>query len=175
MRFAKFLENDFDDFFKDLFNTPQKKVLNKKEQIVYKTLPLYRGFDADLNTIKTEGNFYILSPERAEQGMLWFTHPYIRGYNPIEYAKNHGEWFMTYHLVVKKHVEVEHYEDGSTYEGIPDYFNKLTAPTENSRYFMGIELPEGWVFSYKMEKFIGCKIKIKVRKDQVVPSDAVTV
>lgn len=169
MRFRKFIESDLDD----LFNFTPKNVVRKEEKIVSYTIKLYRGFNADLNQLEQEGDYYILSPKRSEQGMMWFTHPYIGIYNPIEYAKNHGDWFFQYSLPTKKHIEVQHHDDGSTYEGIPQYFQKLSQPTENNRYYAGIELPEGWVFSYKTEKFIGCSIKIKVRKSAIVPSDSI--
>lgn len=171
MKFRKFIESGLDD----LFDFTPKKVIKKEEQVKQITIPLYRGFSGNLSNIKMEGDYYILSPEKAEQGMLWFTHPYINYYNPIEYAKNHGDWFMSHKLSVKKHIEIEHHEDGSTYEGIPQYFRQLAKPTENNKYYAGIELPDGWVFSYKTEKFIGCTIKIKIHKDMVVKSESITI
>jgi hypothetical protein len=168
MHFKKFLENDLlDDLFTNFKHQP---VVRRQEKIEFFTLPLYRGFNGNLNNLHTEGDYYIFSPGKSEQGMLWFTHPYIRHYDAVEYAKNHGKYYFEYPLLAKKHIEVEHHEDGSTSNGIPKYFSKMANPTENSRFHMGIELPKGFVFSYKTEKFIGCTIKIKVKKEDVVES-----
>ena len=137
------------------------------------TLELYRGFDVDLNTLEREGNFYILSPKRSEQGMMWFTHRFINHYNPIQYAAGHGDLFLTYSLRCKKHIQTIRWSDGETQETTPQEILDKNIPTENCRFYSGIELPEGWVFSYKMEKFIGCSIKLKVTKDMIRKSKEV--
>lgn len=169
--FRSYVESGLDDLFGDI---GKHKVVSSKEIKKPMTLDLYRGFNADLESLEQDNQYYYLSPKQAEQGQLWFTHPYINYYNPIEYAKNHGEWFMTYKLPVVKHIQLLQWDDGGTSESLPDWWNKVAEPTSNGRFHAGIELPEGWVFSYKTEKFIGCKIKIKVPKQSVVPSDSVT-
>lgn len=166
MRFKQFLETDWDDFFK----SDSKIIQRDPPQVQDIVLPLYRGFN--LNTVQQENNIYILNPERSEQGMLWFTHPYIVGYNPVEYAASHGDWFLTYQLPCKKHTEKIHWSDGKTYDDIPDAIHQQTNNLENCKFHMGIELPEGWLFSYKHEKFIGCTKSLQVTRDMIQPSES---
>lgn len=167
MKFRKYLaENKALD---DLFNFKHSPVIKKEVKVVPYSLTLYRGFDADLNSLKQDEQFYYLSPERSEQGQMWFAHAFINAYNPLQYAKNHGSLLLTYPLDVKKHIQVNHSQDGKSHNSVPDYFNELSVPTENCRYYAGIELPDGWIFSYKMEKFIGCSLKLKVPKNSIVP------
>jgi hypothetical protein len=125
-------------------------------------IDLYRGFDADLRKIKRHENKLILSPHKSEQGLLWFTHKLIRGYDPIEYAKSRGEWLLTYQLPCVRHYVRKWYDDGSHYDAIPEEILAKTIPQENCRYYMGIEVPEGWLFSYKNEKFIGCTLELLI-------------
>lgn len=132
------------------------------------TLKLYRGFNGNLDEIhRDSGGQLILSPRKSEQNMIWFTHEFIRGYNPIAYAKSHGRYLLTYPLEVKRYFYKVHYEDGSSYEFVPAEFMELTNPTENCRFHAGIELPEGWVFTYKHEKFIGCTKELLVSRDMI--------
>lgn len=161
----------FDDWFKDVGK--HKVVKKDPPQVVDYTLELYRGFDVDWNKVKKEGEFYILSPERSEQGLIWFTHKFIVHYDPIQYAASHGEWFLTYPLKCKRHIQKIHWSDGQTQEITPDDVLQKSEPTENSRYHMGIELPEGWVFSYKMEKFIGSSVKLRITKNMIRKSNEV--
>lgn len=78
-----------------------------------------------------------------------------------------GEFLLTYPLDCVKHIERRIYDDGSHYDGIPDEILDLTDPTTNSKFHMGIELPDGWVFSYKFEKFIGCSTELHVSKEMI--------
>jgi hypothetical protein len=166
LSFRQFVEDDdWDDFFKSTSTVTHREAPRIKDVI----LTLYRGFDP--HTAKQEGDSFILSPERSEQGMLWFTHDLIGGhYNPIEYAAGHGSLFLTYPLHCKRHVETAHWSDGTESDSTPDYFHSKVEPTENCRFHMGYELPEGWVFSYKMEKFVGCTHTLRVPKSMVRPS-----
>lgn len=164
MNFRSFLENSLDDLFPNIKQSP---VIKQEERVIPYTLTLYRGFNADLKDLEQDSQHYYLSPKRSEQGLLWFTHKFINGHDPLEYARNHGEWLLTYPLTVKKHIQVNTRENGEEYNSIPDYFSKFTQPTENSRFYAGIELPEGWLFSYKYEKFIGCNHKLKVLKTHI--------
>ena len=185
MNFKKFLEDNlWDDFFKDikednLWDDFFKDI--KHSQVVKKdtskvsdyVLELYRGFNLNLDELKKEGNYYILSPKKSEQGLIWFTHKFIVHYNPIEYAAGHGNYFLTYPLHCKKHTQTITWSDGHTTEQTPEEFQKKEVPTSNCRFYYGIELPEGWVFSYKMEKFIGCSQEIRITKDMIRKSSEV--
>ena len=167
--FRSYLES-LDDVFADI---GKHSVVSKKETHKPMMLKLYRGFDADLSTLEQDDRFYYFSPKKAEQGQLWFTHQYINYYNPIEYAKNHGQWFMTYELPVIKYGQLLKWSDGSENESLPDWWHKVAENTRDGRFYAGLRLPQGWVFSYKTEKFIGCRVKIKVPKNHVVSSEDV--
>lgn len=130
-------------------------------------LQLYRGFNADIDSLETDGDDIILSPKRSEQGMMWFTHSMINHYDPIEYVSGRGQYLLTYDLNCKKHFKIIEYDDGSTSERIPQPILDLSIPNENCRFYMGYELPHGWVFSYKNEKFIGCSDKLRVKRDMI--------
>lgn len=169
MNWMKLATNDLLD---DLFtNTPRREEVSTDPPTRKPlTLMLYRGFDVDLNQLQKSGNGYILSPHRSQQGAMWFTHQFISGYDPIQYVSGRGSHLLTYPLQCFKHRQVVHYNDGSTYEQIPDNIIAQTTPSENCRFYMGIELPEGWMFSYKMEKFIICTIPITVTPDMIKPN-----
>jgi hypothetical protein len=167
LSFRKFIES-FDDLFADL---EKRQLIKSEEKTLPKLLKLYRGFDADLESLEQDEQYYYFSPKKAEQGQLWFTHPYINAYNHIQYARDRGEWFMQYELPCVKHVKIDYWDDGSNSESLPEWWYQKVNPTQNSQYHAGIELPEGWVFSYKMEKFIGCKIKIKVPKNWITKNN----
>ena len=175
--FKKYLQenNLWDDKLDAMFGNLRNSTIVSKDapKTTNFTLTLYRGFDGNWDEIRQEGNFYILSPKKSEQGLIWFTHPYINAYNPVQYAAGHGEWFLTYPLQCRKHIQTVHWSDGSTHNDIPQEIQALTKPTENCKYYMGIELPDGWVFSYKMEKFVGSTIEIKITKDMIKASKEV--
>lgn len=178
MKFKKYFENNFDDFFPDkeeILNRLKKrgKEVERKGFIEPLTIICYRGFDADLESIKTIGDKLVLSPKKSEQGMLWFTHKFINHYNPMEYIKGRGEWLLTYPLKAKKIYDLVTYEDGSTDQKKPQNIDSNT--TENNRHLcfwdMCIELPENWFFSYKTEKFIVTNNQIYVDKNMITKNN----
>ena len=154
--------------FGDLFNTPPRKVVEKQPPttIPYE-LELYRGFEANIDDIHRQDDKLILSPAKSEQGLLWFTHKLISVYDPKDYVKGRGNYLLTSPLKCVKHIQRKIYADGSHYDTIPPEILDMTDPTSNSRFHMGVEVPEGWVFSYKTEKFIGCSIDLAVTTDMI--------
>ena len=157
------LYDDFED------RTGRRKIIRIEEATSRSmTLELYRGFDADLDDIaRTEDGKFELSPARSEQGLLWFTHKMISGYDPIEYARSRGDWLLTYPLICTRHYQRYWYDDGDYYDQIPNDILTKTVPFENCRFHIGIELPDGWVFSYKTQKFIGCEKLLYVDHDMI--------
>ncbi len=152
----------------DLFNVKMPvKVKKDNPTAVPATLVLYRGFDVNLDQLQKSGGGYILSPHRSEQGAMWFTHKWINGYNYKEYVQGRGKYLLTYPLQCKRHIQTVHYNDGTTRDTIPQEIEEKSVPTENCRYYAGYELPEGWFFSYKMEKFIICTIPIVVQPNMI--------
>lgn len=166
MRFKEFIEKD--DF--DLSPQQKGEIANKQRSFEKDKLALYHGFNADPQTFN-----YKFDPNKSEQGLLWFTHPLIRGYNPYEYAANRGDYVLTYPLDVVKHFDVIKYQNGNVEREPPEDLMKLAEPTENSRYMTNfdhvIELPQGWFFTYKSEKFIGTSNEITASPQQIKQVD----
>jgi hypothetical protein len=136
----------------------------QKEPFVLK---MYRGFVVDPHQLEKRGNYLILSPHKSEQGLIWFTHSYIRGYDPLEYVRGRGTHLLTYPLRCIKHFQEVQWSDGTSSTKIPDEIIDKTNPYENCRFHMGIELPEGWVFSYKTEKFACCSVNLEITFDML--------
>lgn len=159
---------DFDDLFGADEDRPRIVAIDQPRQKDH-VLELYRGFDVNVDELERRGEFYILSPKRSEQGLIWFTHNLIRGYNPIDYVRGRGSHILTYPLRCVKHAQTVHWSDGTTSNKIPQEILDMTEPTENCRFHMGIELPAGWVFSYKHEKFVGCSVELKILPNMLQP------
>ena len=152
MNWYKISQSDtFQDWFKEETERMKKvHVVSKDEPSVENvTLTLYRSFDADLNKLHKTGNSYILSPQKSEQGVIWFS-------QNRRVAEGRGKYILAYPLQCKRHVQATHYSDGRTYKAIPEEILEQTHPTENCKFFGGIELPDAWLFSYKTEKHIIC-------------------
>jgi len=135
-------------------------------------LQLYRSFDVDVDSLEKLGPYLILSPKQGEQGLIWFTHNLIRMYDPKEYVRGRGSHLLTYPLHCIRHFQTIYFSDGTTSTRVPAQILELTEPTENCHYHMGIELPSGWVFSYKHEKFVCCSTKIRITPDMLQPVEA---
>lgn len=151
MNWYKLSQSDtFQDWFgKEIDRIKKVKVISKDKSF-YKiiTLTLYRGFNANLNSLKQINGNYILSPKKSEQGVLWFSQ-YLKD------AQGRGKYILEYPLEgVKKHLQKIHYSDGHVSEMVPQEILDQSKPTENSKFWAGYELPEGWLFSYKTQKFI---------------------
>lgn len=161
---------DFEELFGS--DSPKPKIVHLGEpQSREYVLELFRGFDVDPKALERRGGRLVLSPKKSEQGLIWFTHKLINGYDPIEYVRGRGNYLLTYPLECIRHFQKVHWSDDSTSTKIPDRILDLTEPTQNCRYYMGIELPEGWVFSYKYEKFIGCSIELEITENMLQPND----
>jgi len=159
---------DFEALFGPDSNGERPRVVERGEpQVREQTLTLYRGFDADIGNLENINGNYVLRPEKCEQGALWFTHDLMSGYDPKEYVQGRGKYVLTYPLTVKRHYQEIVWSDGTTSNRTPDEITNLSEPTENSKYWMGIELPDGFLFSYKTEKFIISEIPINVKPEMI--------
>jgi len=158
---------DDKDWFKKLTDGMPKQVSKDEPKVEDVELTLWNGFYGPLSRFDRKGDTLVISPEKNEQGAIWFTHKLITGYDPIDYATSHGDYLLTYSLQCKKHIQIVHFDDGSTSERIPEHINGLTNVFENNKYYMGFELPEGWFFSYKNEKFIICTIPLTVTTQMI--------
>ena len=128
------------------------------------TIHLYRNFAADMKEIDKDGKGnLILSPRKCESGVLWFAHDLQR--TPEQYYDRGEKYLLTYPLEILSHYKETVYDDG----------NSQTWPitgddpiNEDSNKWMGYELPEGFKFSYKVQKHIICE------KELIVPQTYIT-
>lgn len=172
MRIYKIAQNkpsifDLLDTTKEEWEEQEKhKIISepKQESII---LTLYRGFN-HLPNPNPDGT-YTLSPDKSEQKSLWFAHNYMNiRESPLEFAKSYGKYLLTYPLKVTKHFQIVSYDNNKEYYHLtPKEIQDKTNTLENCRFYSGIELPEGWLFSYKTEKFIVCTIPITITKDML--------
>jgi len=153
---VNWLQKISNDTLDSMFNTPSRQVVRKDPpQQEPVTLTLYHG-----SKWEELSDGLVLDPNKSEQGALWFSR------RPDD-AKWRGPWLVTYPLQATKHVERIHYDDGSTYDDVPEQIHAACEPTENCRFYGGIELPEGWFFSYKVEKHIICTVPLKISPDML--------
>lgn len=167
--FNRFFENRILDSLVDDTKTrlsKRGKIVQKETKEVPYTLDCFRGFDLNIDALKQTGGNYVLSPQKSEQGAMWFTHKFIRGYDPIEYVSGRGEYILTYPLKCKKIFDVIRYEDGSSEERSSEEILNKVETTENCPFAcygnFCLELPHGWFFSYKSEKFIICTVELHI-------------
>jgi hypothetical protein len=158
--------DDLDEWFAESKEEVERRARRKRMSEERVTEPyvitLYRGMNLPAQLPST----LRLDPSRSEQGMLWFAHSHVRGYDPVEYAMGHGNTLLTYPLGAKRHYLLAKFDDGTEEAEVDRSCAGQAEDTLNTRFLVSfpycIELPEGWVFTYKHEKFIGCLIPITV-------------
>jgi hypothetical protein len=164
-------EGLFKDFDFELEN--HGKIIKKEIKVKDIELTLYRGLRNQFDNTKAHpelvpyGNDYMLVASKFPDKLIWFT-------NDIEFAKKYdGYALITYKLPVKKHEKIVTYEDGYTTTDYIDSNDIMISgygntqikqdPYNNNSFYAGIELPEHWYWSYKVEKHIVCD------KDLIIP------
>jgi hypothetical protein len=174
MNFKQFLESSLDDLFnKDM---PERKILSgtKSEPSI---IECYRGFKANLSGLEKEGDNFILSPKKSQEGFIWFTHELQSNWlvepNPKEYAAGHarGGYLLTYPLQCIRHYYLIEGPYGPREECPEEIKNKVTKTGKSRFGNFGAcyELPEGWFFTWQTEKHIGCDKKIKISPKMLTP------
>jgi len=136
-----------------------KEFLEEQPKSESTTITCWRGFRGNL---EKSGNNYILDPKDTKEGLLWFTHEFQASWavqpNPRQYAldKAEGGYFVTYPLKCEMYYHEVEGPFGPRKECPKEIMDKVK-PTELSRIGMFgacYELPEGWYFTWKMEKHI---------------------
>lgn len=166
----------------DLFNNTQsRKVVSKQPHTLDYVLNCYRGFTKEgfeRSTVAHQGSTYTLSPKGAMEGMFWFTHDLQPRWSidPLEYAANYAErdgsgYLLKYPLKTKKHFIEVKYENGETTTEVSEELAKLVNSTGTSRYghfwSFVLELPQGWFFTWQVEKFIATDQDLVVNANQL--------
>jgi hypothetical protein len=131
----------------------ERTLIGEEEKLEDYTITLYRNFDAKMDQIeKDDSGNLIFSPAKCEGGVLWFAHNLQR--DAEEYYKERGgEYLLTYPLEAKYHYTEQSYSDGSTWKENIGEGNK---PYDDNEW-QGRILPDGFKFSYKVQKHIICE------------------
>jgi len=158
----KFYKIAKEDLFEGLFDDykPSKVVKIDPPKTEQRTLTLYRGFDADIENLEKSGDGYILSPEKCEGGVLWFS-------QDLSEAQGRGEWILKYPLTATRHYQRKYSEDGTYFDTIPEDILKNQNPIEDSKIYGSYELPDGWLWSSKNAKPIISTKPITVTKNMI--------
>jgi hypothetical protein len=148
---------------------PAREVSRRTVSETY-VLTLYRGFDFDPDEVEVRDGKYVLSPKKSEQGMMWFAHGLQRtDASPIDYVSGRGGYVLEYPLEVRRFYDLVEMDDGSERVEPPQGMD-FPDPTRDQRIMCSgacYELPEGFVFSYKTEKFVGCTRELLVDPSMV--------
>jgi hypothetical protein len=156
-------QSELDDMFGP--SKPRPKEISRESKSERMTLDLLRGLDVDEDSLERRGDKFVLSPAKSEQGAMWFAHRLQGYYDPEEYVAGRGSHILRYPLDVTKHYDLVAYDDGTTSEERPEDI-PLPEPTENQSMMCDlgrcIELPDGFKFSYKVEKWIICEKELLI-------------
>lgn len=156
---------ELDDLFEEMFNAPTREEVSRERKSEKMTIELLRGLDVDESSLERKGDKLILSPAKSEQGVMWFAHRLQGYYDPEEYVTGRGSHVLRYPLETTKHYDLVTYDDGTTTEERPEDI-PYPEPTENQSMMCDwgrcLELPDGFKFSYKAEKWIICEKELLI-------------
>jgi len=140
-----------------------RKEIKKSEKEEKRDISLFRNFDADMDQVEQdERDNLIFSPQKCEQGVLWFAHSLQS--NPEQYYNRGGEYLLSFPLTVLYRYTETVYDDGSIRK--EPVYNRDEG-FENSPRWAGYELPEGFKFSYKTQKHIICEKVLTVPRKYI--------
>jgi len=165
-----------------LLRMPRKQVIKTVRRIESVVVNCYRGFpyrSLERDLIDEDQDYITLSPREMQEGIIWFTNSLQhRGLelsvSPQEYAESYvgdGGFLLTYPLKCTKHYNELHYGKGETSNEAPkELVEKITHTGQGRLRNMGnavYELPEGWMFTWQIEKHIGCQTDLTFRRDML--------
>jgi len=171
------VSSDFDDMFWDSPEELAKWHQERKQKIEQQNkrgilideqtvksgsfvLNLFRGFDG-VDAMSNGDGTYTMKGEGGDQDVIWFAHGlFSKDY--LHYA-DRGDFLLRYPIEVGVYKVLKTYEDGSVEESPANLGDEL----KNSRGYGKFLLPEGFEFSYKMQKFIISKKPIVFTRDMV--------
>lgn len=159
--FEKNRGRDFTDYDRkdrtDIYHNMHRTLVKEEQQKEERVITLYRNFDANLDKVqKDENGNFIFSPKKCESGVLWFAHD-LQGGEKEKYYNRGKKYLLTYPLPVTYHYISKTYSDGSVSQ-TPLNNNVL----EDSSTGSGYTLPDGFLFSNKVQKHIICNKILKV-------------
>lgn len=165
-----------------LMRMPQKKEIRRQRKSDPVTVNCYRGFpyrSLERDLVDRDADYIVISPEQAQEGILWFTNDLQKqglelSVSPKEYAESYvgdGGFLLTYPLEATKHYDEIYYGNGETSTEAPDDLLEGIPRTGEGplRHAYGgvYELPDGWKFTWQVEKHIGCEIPLRVDRSML--------
>ena len=165
-----------------LMRSPRKQVIKKIRKVESVTVNCYRGFpyrSLERDLVDEDQEHITLSPQRAQEGILWFTNDLQRqglelSVGPKMYAENlvgDGGFLLTYPLKCTKHYNEVHYGQGEIANESPEELvEKITHTGEGQLRSLGnavYELPAGWMFTWQVEKHMGCQTNLTINRNML--------
>lgn len=160
----------YEDDLRDRLSSMGRKVVSEELVREPHTITCWRGFDGRSfeRDVSEQGGRIFIGGDRAMEGMLWFTHSLQPGhFHPMDYALAHareGGHLLTYPLsCVRTYVKTS-YDDGKEYQSVPEGMNADQTKLNRHAAIGGkfYELPEGWFFTWQVEKHIGFKGRLEI-------------
>jgi hypothetical protein len=168
-------ESDLADWRSFMQQRRSRKVVFEKQISEPFEITCWRGCSArtlERNTIDIKSGYRILHGDKSIENILWFTHSLQSKDYGKNYALSYAEDFLiTYPLKATKHFVIKKYDDGKIeYLAPPNMKDKIDSVSA-SRFFMTensiYEVPEGWFFTWQIQKHLGCSHAIKVSDSMI--------
>lgn len=173
-------KKEYEDALKDYFdmfqNRNQRKLVSEQKISEPYKITCWRGCDEmtlKRDTIEVQNDYIVLHGTRAMEGILWFTHSLqSMEIDPEQYAVSHAEdYLITYFLNATRHYVLKKYDNGESERDIPQEISKQNVSSESSRFLLtngsAYEVPEGWLFTWQIQKHLGCSKPLKVMKNMI--------
>lgn len=166
-------EKDLADRIAEL-SKPARKEISRNFIKEPHVIMCWRGFDLRSfeRDVVREVEYMLISGSKAKEGMLWFTHSVqpVSHFSPKEYALSHARgdgYLLTYPLRCFRSYDLVKYDDGSELREVRAKVNSMEL---NSKAIIDdrlYELPEGWYFTWQVEKHIGFKGSLKIKEEML--------
>lgn len=174
VRGRKEYEDDLKSYFANKTDVGRRKIISEKTVSEPYEITCWRGCDPrslKRDTIDVGPGFRIMHGRNAMEGILWFAHS-LQQDDPFEFAKSYaGGILITYPLKAIKHVLVKTYDDGKVENTMPEELASQIQVNNESRYLAAgnavYEVPEGWFFTWQVQKHLGCRNPIKVMNSMI--------
>ena len=169
----KHYDDDLKSYF-DMKKRAKPKIVAEKTISKPYEITCWRGCDLrtlERDTIKIGLDYRVMHGPRAMEGFLWFTHS-LQQDDPYQFAKSYSEGVLiTYPLNATKHVLEKVYDDGQVkYVMPPEMLSKVDRQSISPYLTLGnaiYEVPDGWFFTWQVQKHLGCKKPIKILNSMI--------
>lgn len=165
----KAYDDDLKAYFDNKNRRDSRKIISEKLISSPYQITCWRGSDAKSlkrDTVDVGPGYRVMHGTKAMEGILWFAHS-LQQDNPYEFARAYARGvFITYPLEAIKHVLVKTYDNGEVENIMPPELASKVDQSNASPYFSAgnaiYEVPDGWFFTWQVQKHLGCKKPIKI-------------